>query len=261
MNSLHSCQSAFCEAIFSGSDAALGGMLVEPDEVARRRLSAYRRSIVGTLSAAVLSAYPVVARIVGTPFFMEAARQFIHAVPSASGDLNEFGESFGDFLAGYPHAAHLGYLPDVARMEWLVQQVFYAPETPPADLTILARIPDDRYGELCFSIAPGYARINSRWPLADIWRINQAGFSGDMAVDFSAGSQVLISRRNGLVYVEPLSAGEAVFLDALTSRRTLGAATAEAADADPGFDLAATLHSFVSQGLLWSAELGGRAEA
>lgn len=255
MRSLHSCQSAFCEAVLTGSAQNLQPMLMETEDVARRRLDAYRDNYIGTLSAALESAYPVVARIVDKPFFLEAARRFILATPSESGDLNEFGESFGDFLATYPYAAGLGYLPDVARMEWLVQQVFYAPDTPPTDLAILTRLHEDLYSDLCFFVTPAHARIDSPWPLPDIWRVNQADFRGDMAVDFSSGAQVLIVRRNGLVYVESITVAEAVLLDLLATQQPLGVATARAVGVDPAFDLAAALNKFVGQGLLWKARL------
>lgn len=257
MPALHSAQSAFCAAIFAGSEDALLPMLVEPDAVARGRLAAYRHNVIGNLSAALESAYPVVARIVGKPFFHEAARQFILANPSVSGDLNEFGEKFADFLAGYPHAASLGYLPDVARMEWRVQQVFYAPDAPPADLAALSQVDEARYGDLCFSVAPAHARIDSPWPLAEIWRVNQADYDGEMPVDFSRGAQVLILRRNGLVYVESLAAAEALLLDMLATRQPLAAATAEAIAVDPGFDLAAAMAKFIGEGLLHRAYLAG----
>jgi len=257
MHSLHSAQSAFCDAIISGVDQPLLPMLAEAEDVARRRLDTYRNNFIGTLSAALESAYPLVARIVGAAFFTEAARQFILATPSASGDLNEFGAGFGDFLGAYPHAAELAYLPDVARMEWLVQRVFYAADAPAADLALLSRIDAERYADLCFSVTPAHARMDTRWPLADIWRVNQAGFAGDMAVDFSSGAQLLIARRNDLVYVESLTAAEAVLLDLLAAGQPLGMATDGAIASDAGFDLGATLNRFVAQGILWQARLAG----
>jgi len=255
MYSLHSCQSAFCDALLTGSGEMLQPMLLESEPVARRRLDAYRNNVIGTLSAALQSAYPVVARIVGMPFFLEAARQYILATPSESGDLNEFGAAFGDFLAGYPHAANLGYLPDVARLEWLVQAVFYAPDPPPADLGILATMDQDRYGDLRFSASPAHARIDSAWPLGDIWRVNQPDFDGDMAVDFSHGARLLVIRRNGLVHVDMLDAGEAALLDALARGETLADATARSTDVDPDIDLAAALRKLIGHGVLCHARL------
>jgi hypothetical protein len=43
----------------------------------------------------------VLQRLVGTPFFHVAADTYDATHPSRSGDLNEYGATFGDFLAGY----------------------------------------------------------------------------------------------------------------------------------------------------------------
>lgn len=257
MHALHSVQSAFYAAVVADSLQPLQSMLVEEEDVARRRLAAYTNNFIGTLSAALEASYPVVARIVGAPFFREAARQFVLTTPSASGDLNEYGEGFGEFLAAYRHAQHLAYLPDVARMEWLVQQVYYAADTPAADLGVLAHFDETRCGELCFSVTQAHARMNSRWPLADIWRVNQPAFDGDMALDLTAGAHILIMRRHGLVYVEAMSAGEAVLFDLLADHQTLAAATGRALATDPDFNLAAALNKLVGTGLLWQARLAG----
>ena len=56
-------------------------------------------------------------------FFGEAARQYIVGHPSLSGDLNDYGGEFAQFLAAYPHAADLPYLPDVARLEWAINNL------------------------------------------------------------------------------------------------------------------------------------------
>ena len=79
---------------------------------------------------------------------------WIVAQPSPSGDLNDYGGAFADFLAAYPHAVELPYLADVARLEWLVQAVYYAADAGPADLSALAATPPERCGELRFALAP-----------------------------------------------------------------------------------------------------------
>lgn len=235
-------------------------MLVESDAVAKRRLAAYRNSVFGNLTAALQAAYPITARIVGTPFFREAARQFILATPSDSGDLNEFGAHFDQFVATYPHASDLPYLPDVAHLEWLVQQVFYAPDAPSADLRVLNHVNEARYGDLCFTLPPACARIDSRWPLGEIWRVNQVDYAGDLTVDFSRGAQLLITRHAGLVRVETIAPATAAFFDTLAAQATLAVATSDALAIDGQFELAKSLSEFVAQGLLLRAHLPGQAE-
>lgn len=252
MSALHSIQERFYAAMVRGGDAedALTALLSESAEVARRRLAAYRRSIFGNLNAALLATYPVVANIVGLAFFREAARQYLADPPSLSGDLNELGGDFGDFLATYPYAAELPYLPDTARLEWQVQTVYYAADGGPADLSALAAAPPEDWGELRFSVAPAHARLDSPWPLADIWRVNQPAYQGEMGVDFAVPCQTLAYRRNGLVEVAALARGEAALLDALAAGLTLESASVAACATQAGFDLGAGLQRLAEFGLL-----------
>lgn len=256
MSALHDVQERFYAAMVQGGAAedALAALLSESAEVARRRLAAYRRSIFGNLNAALLATYPVVANIVGLPFFREAARVYLASHPSLSGDLNELGGDFGDFLATYQPAAELPYLRDTARLEWLVQSVYYAADAGPIDLSALAAIAPENWGELCFNLTPAHARLDSPWPLADIWRVNQPAYSGDMQVDFSRPCQTLVYRRNGLVEVTALSAGEAALLDTLAAGLTLESASVAAGTAQSDFDLGAGLQRLVELGLLLGVE-------
>jgi hypothetical protein len=249
---LRNLQEDFYAAMYGGgeAEAPLRARLIHPPEVAQRRLAAYRRSIFGNLNAALLATYPVLANIVGLAFFREAARLYLANHPSLSGDLNELGGDFGDFLAAYPPAAELPYLPDTARLEWLVQNVYYAADSDPADLSGLAHYSPDEWGELRFRVHPAHARLDSPWPLADIWRVNQPAYAGDMRVDFSCPCQTLIYRRDGLVEVAGLAAGETALLDALAAGDTLESATIAALAAQADFDLGAGLQRLAGFGLL-----------
>ena len=259
---LQTLQSDFCAAIFNQgvAEQTLLAALDGAAEVSQRGLAAYRRSIFGNLGHALQATYPVLFTIVGGPFFREVARQYLLSHASLSGDLNDYGGKMAEFLAAYPHAQDLPYLPDVARLEWAIQSVYYAAETPEVDLSLLATTPPERYGELGFTLNPATARIDSPWPLSDIWRVNQEGFAGDMHlnIDLKAGSPVLpylVLRQAGLVRVEALSQGQATLWHALQAGMTLNVATEQALAQDPDFDLAAALQAMVAAGLLLGAEL------
>ena len=265
MHALPEIQSRFYAAMMaaSGDEAAETAVLEVIEEDAgrgRRRLAAYRRGVFGNLCNALVTSYPVVSRIVGLPFFREAARSYIVENPSRSGDLNDYGEGFAEFIGAYPHARQLPYLADVVRLEWLLQITRYAPDRGPADLAGLASTPVEGYGDLLFEIDPACARIDSAWPLHDIWRVNQQAYAGDMEVDFSQGAQVLLRRTRGAVAVESLSAAEAVFLDALTQGMPLARAAATALQEDAGFDFGARLQDWLAGGLFCKAWLETSAE-
>jgi hypothetical protein len=255
MPALPELQQAFYAGMLDPQTAepALLATLQEDEAVGRRRLAAYRRTVIGTLSGALLATYPVVARIVGEPFFREAARSFVLSHPSCSGDLNEYGEDFADFLADYPHARELRYLPDVARLEWLMQTVYYAADARPTDLAALAAADPSRWGEIRFDLAPARARLDSPHPLHEIWRVNAEGYDGDMTVDFSRDSRLLVFRRQGLVEVRPLGAGAAVFFDAIAGGDDLAHATAAVLALDAAFDPAPELQALVGDGVIVAA--------
>jgi hypothetical protein len=261
MYGLRELQSRFHDAVILGDEEGLLACMVESGEAGWRRIAAYRRSVLGNLVSALLATYPVLARIVGLAFFREAARAYVRAYPSLSGDLNEYGGHFAEFMADWPYGRNLGYLPDVARLEWRVQQVYYEAEGT-ADLSGLAACLPQDYGKLCFELAPALRRLDSIWPLADIWRVHGETYAGEMAVDFSRGARLLILRRNGLVHVEALSQGEAAFLDGLAAGGNLETAAASALAADPAFDLGAGLARFVGEGSIlraWLPAEGGQA--
>lgn len=204
-------------------------------------MAAYRRSVRANLAGAVQMSYPVIARIVGPDFLAEAARAYVEAVPSASGDLNQYGDRFDQFLASYPPAASLPYLPDVATLEWQVQTVLAAEAGPRQDLQYLAQTPPDEWASLTFTLDPAHRLLASRWPLTRLWALNQPDYDGDFSVDFSQAQYVLIHRRGqdavtGVaagVVIESLDPAIFTLLQSLAAGVSLGEAV-ERALADEG---------------------------
>jgi len=177
-------------------------LAVDADETKEPGLAVYRRTSRANRRAALFSAYPVVARLVGEAFFGEAADRFAQSHPSRAGDLHEYGRDFAQFLASYPHAAPLHYLSDVARLEWAVHRCGFAADPTPFDAAALAAVPMDRRGEVRLGAQPGTALISSEYPIVSIWEANQPGRDGvptrpwqaEVAVVYRRGMEVLVAR-------------------------------------------------------------------
>lgn len=254
MPSLPELQGTFAAAIFAGDgydEQFLAHCAGDPGRAARG-LAAYRRSVLGNLSAAVEATYPVLAAIVGPDFLAAAARRYAREKPSRSGDLNAYGGDFDQFLEGYAPAASLPYLPAVARLEWLIQEVSGAEDGPEQDLATLAATAPEGWGELRFQLDPAHRCLAEDWPVARIWEVNQPAYAGDFAADFERGQTVLVHRRPQGIAVEALPPGEHALLVALGAGETLATAVQAAAQAE-GFDLAAALQRGIAQGLLLQA--------
>lgn len=258
MLALPELQSRFYAAMLTAQEApdlhhALGGDTLHN----ARRLEAYRRNVYANLCSALALTYPVVQRIVGDVFFREMARAYVRAEPSTSGDLNDYGATFASFVATYPHATDLPYLADVAQLEWQRQILALAADAdtagPDAPFAALATTPADRYDALFFALDPAIARLNSGWPLADIWRVNQGSFSGDMQVDFTCACQLLLWRTPSEVELAALGSAEAALLDELIAGRALAPAATTALVIDERFELGVCLQRWIAAGVLRGA--------
>jgi hypothetical protein len=250
MSALREFQSAFGAAVFEQRDAPLLALCAGDPTRAVRSLRAYRESVLTNLAGAVVATYPVIGRIVGTPFLRAAARRYALSRPSRSGDLNRYGDDFAAFLADFEPAASLPYLPDVARLEWAVQQVGAAADAPTPDLSCLSATAPEAWGALCFALAPAHAVLVSDWPLYDIWRVNQADFQGARQVDFDQAQGVLVHRtQRGDTMVTPLSGGAAILLGALGGGQCLLDALAAVPDTAE-LDLQNLLATLLGQGLV-----------
>lgn len=256
MSALRELQTDFSAAVFGAglADAALLAHCAGDPARAAQGIAAYRRSVLTNLAAAVQATYPVLERIVGSEFLAAASRRYAQDYPSRHADLNAYGDQFAEFLGRQADAAALPYLPDVARLEWLFQQVYGAPDAAPQNISRLAATPPETWGELRFRLHPAHALLASDWPVVRIWEVNQTSHIGNFAVDFSQAENALIQRRPAGIAVERLSAGELALLLALDNDETLATAVDKAIASETAFDLQAALQRFIGNGLLNHAE-------
>src|SRR6185295_14130937 len=125
----------------------------EPGE----RIAVYRHTMLTNYRNALGATYPVVRELTGMPFFNAAVDAFVLAHPATGGDLNVYGAAFPVFLATYPDAPQLPYLPDVARLEWAMDEAHRAADSEgdaQRTLATLAAIPADEVALRRFMLDP-----------------------------------------------------------------------------------------------------------
>jgi hypothetical protein len=92
------------------------------------RLSIYQGNITARLQGILSARYPAVEKLVGAKFMSRLIRDYIPENPPHSGCLNDYGCHFPDFIAAYPAAESVPYLPDVARLENTLDLSAHAPD-------------------------------------------------------------------------------------------------------------------------------------
>jgi hypothetical protein len=228
------------------------GALLAPAD-AHWRAAIYRNTIRSNYRNALGATYTVVRALVGDAFFHAAVDAFVAASPSRSGDLNVFGDAFPDFLATYPYGRELAYLPNVARLEWALDEAARAADhgyAPGLLFAAIAAMTADAVAAQRFVLSPSCRLLFSEYPAMRIWQAHQ---DDDVDVDLGAGPDYLLVRREADVpVIERLAHGEYAFLAALADGHDLATALVEALAADRAYDLGAALAAFIANGTLGS---------
>ncbi|MGQ0657555.1 MAG: HvfC/BufC N-terminal domain-containing protein [Chromatiales bacterium] len=246
MSSLRNLQRRFAESLIDPQGVAAEADVRPNGMRAAARLRVYRNNVYASLTSALSACYPVVERLVGEDFFSFIARRYVRENPSRSGNLHDYGGRFSEFLVAPPNCAGLAYLPEVARVEWAIQEVYHAAEPARADLVAMTELPPDRYADVRFRVHPASRLLTTKYPALRIWQVNQPGYRGDDVVSLDdGGDYLLVIRRRQEIELERLSAGEFVLLRELAQGRTVTYACEHALAMQPDLNLPARLRHHV----------------
>lgn len=228
-----------------GPAEAIAGHGLEPSA----RLRIYRHSCNEIQLGALRTTYPALLALVGEAFFEQTARGYRSACPSTSGNLQQFGAQFAEYLQALPATRELAYLPDVARLEWLRQRAALAADaaTPPAAAVapwLTAANAAQKIG-----LHPSVQSLASRYPVLTIWRYATDPTPEDLQPP-ATGEQVTLWREDGEVAMAALDAASFACIETLASGATLDRAHAAAKSIDTDFDLSVCLASLAGHGLL-----------
>lgn len=240
-------QGAFSDALF---DAAHEPRVLAHIKADGARLALYRGNLTATWDKVLSSAYPVIRALLGAEFFAPLARAYGIARPSNNADLNQFGDQFAQFLAGFDHVAQYPYLPDMARLEWALHRAHYAPDAAALTAQALAALAPEQFEHARFGLHPACTLIQSPWAVLPLWFAHQddsgIGFPDDMAV----ASCGIVARPLFRPVVTALSDGAHAALAVLDAGGAMGEALDAAFEIDDGFDIAAHLRQWIDLGLL-----------
>ena len=253
MPSLRELESSFGRALLGDAQDALLDLIAADGLTAAARLRIYRNHVLVTLTDALEATYPVVCRLVDARFFRYVADQYIRAHPPAVPCLFEYGNSFAEFLAAFGPAQHLEYLPDVARLEWAINCALHADDAATLDAARLGEVPADRIGGVTLVLHPSVSLLSSPWPVDRIWRANQPDADPDATVSLdTGGARVEVRRLGEDVVFRSLDAASYALRSALARGASLGHAAEAARRADPGVDLALSVHQLLADGIVTS---------
>ncbi len=225
--------SAFATGLTGGDLPA--GLTARIPQEAERRFAVYRNNVAVSLTDALKKRFPVIERLVGPDFFAAMGRLYLNENRPKSPVLSEWGDTFPDFLAGFPPLGDYPYMADVARIELARGRAYHAPDANPIarDLLIVAAA-DPENAQL--GLHPSVQILRLSYPAVSIWAANQAGTNGQGPTSTKAEIALILRDREYQVPVMAIGAGDAALIAALQDGQTLLIATKLAAFAEAGHD-------------------------
>ncbi|NVO55736.1 putative DNA-binding domain-containing protein [Rhodobacteraceae bacterium B1Z28] len=244
-------QTTFQAALLDAKALVPDGLTDAEAQPAGRRFSVYRNNVAVSLTEAMHQAFPVITKLLGTQNMDGLAGIFLRQHPPSSPLMMFYGEAFPDFLANMPQLSHLGYLPDIARLELALRQSYHAADSQAAPADALAVSPEDVL-KARLSFAPSMQVIRSDWPIHAIWRFNT---EADAPTPEAHAQDVLITRPEYDPIPQPLPSGGAAWIAHLQTGDTIGDAFEKTAAETPDFDLGTTLALLLQGGAITSVTI------
>jgi hypothetical protein len=241
----------FAAALLRPDTPPPDGLIDAMGRAAVRRFDVYRNNVMLGLIRVLEAGFPCVRALVGEAFFRAMAGEFARAHPPKTRIMMLYGDEFAQFIAKFPPAASLGYLPCIARLEQALRACYHAGDSAPIDPASLANIPAPSLMRARFSCAPALHLITSPWPVLSIWRAAPHGGPSPVM----AGQEVIITRPDFDPVAQLLPAGAAQLIAQLQS----GARLCDAlTSADENFDLSQTLTLLLAGGAITRVEYDAR---
>ena len=200
---LSTLQNVFTRALDPGSDdqareeaAGLldaGGNLQPLD-----RMRIYQHNVTSVHQRALERVFPVCRKILGEVAFANFGRDYSWAEPTANPDLNQYGESFPEYLAqqieqrdelrGYE------YLQDLTRLEYLWHAAYYAPDDSCFDFDGFSQL-QAQGADLVFELGNSLGLLQSDYPILEIWRQHGNGKAGESVKGITQCQNLLVYRQ------------------------------------------------------------------
>ncbi len=241
-------QRSFATALMGGGDAVtayIDGAGLDPSA----RLRIYRHSSAGTQIAALCDSYPTVRSLVGDEFFEILAARYRERYPSTCGNLQQFGGAMAEFIAHMPEVAHLHYLADVARLDWLRQMTALAADAQPVGVSASAAAAAVPPECLRIRLHPSLHQLHSSYAVLSVFRWCQSPTDPPPRPDDGA-DHLLLWRDGGEVSMAAVDPATYTCIEALSAARDVAAAWGAATAHDANFDLEPCLRDLLARELI-----------
>jgi len=247
--SLSELQAGFARAMIDGTAPALLPWIDTRGVAPAARLQIYRHAILATHVASLVTSFPAVERMLGTECFDGWATRYAAWHGSRSGNLQNLGDDFANYLLAQAELKELGWLGPLARLDWLRQRCILAADADALDAVAMQAALLAAVDDPLLQLLPSVQAIAAPFPLLDLWRYCESPQTH--TVDLQAGAQgVLLWREDGQVAMQACTPADVAFVLALKRDAPVSAAMAAAHALDGAAPLPALLGPVLAHALI-----------
>lgn len=224
----------------------------------QHRLAIYQDNVIGSLVDALGETFPVTRQLLGERFFNAIAVDFVRDDLPAAPRLSRYGAGLPPMLRDLPQLQELGYVADVATLEWArVESYFAGVATTSVTAETMLALPAEQLPSLVFQAAPSLRVVSTATAALTIWLAHQTAEPDLAGIDpWQRESTRVICTERG-VTVAAIGTAQAAFLSSLVGAADLAAAYAVAAALAPDFNLQAALAAELAAGSFAGADVSG----
>ncbi len=168
-----------------------------------------------------------------------------------SGNLDDYGGYFPDFIANFTPAQVLGYLPDIARLEQYKNHAYIAKDDLPMNIAALQAVAPEDLPLISFILHPSVAFLKSIHPLYQILKIVETESEAESVIELrQKGEFLLIYRHNFKIQVTEIIEEEYIFLEICREKGTLEQAYNAISSININFDISQVMVKFILNGVI-----------
>lgn len=209
-------QRQFLRAVYDGKPISAAQLQANAlGRSAEHCLMAYSDSVQATLCKALAEIYPVARQFVGERFFDALAMRYVQQHPSEVTRLDDYGETFSDFCAGFEPVQQVPHLPALLALEWAWHRAFHSADSQAFDFAAFAVAAEQQAGRLRFVLSDQLSLVAAGFRVDQLWLCHQPQWPDGQLPDLEAPVQLVIHRPGREVFIEPVDAEEFSMLEHL----------------------------------------------
>ena len=227
------------------------------------RLNVYANGYTARVREALAEVYESIYHVLGADQFSALSDDYSVCYGTDDYNLNFIGRHLPGFLQTLPLKEDFPFLPDLARLEWLIWQAFHSFDEPPFTHRELASIPLEEWDNARMIFQPSVQVVASPWPILTIWRARHDSAKSSAIINALAHPErVLVSRKGDQVQCELLNEAQYTLLQGLLNGKSLGAVCEELAGTigEEALPIDVWFSRWVNDGLIARLEFSGKTQ-